>query len=166
MHVSSVNNSFTSVVVPVKHSCTGRRPSQLITALTGHSRHSAATLQMCVFSTPLECRDGNDRDVSADESVSVCVCVLQKFLKIIKTNWIDIRAEIVAYQSHNKKKTEGSIKHYGFGPLLLLLLLILLAFSAKECNDNHLWTGYKLAFRAVKQACRKISMWHHNILRG
>lgn len=50
VRVSLVNNSFTSVVVPVKHSCTGRRPSQVITALSGHSRHSSATLQMCVFS--------------------------------------------------------------------------------------------------------------------
>ena len=49
LHVSLVNNSFMSVVVPVKHSCTGRRPSQVITALTGHSRHSPATPQMCVF---------------------------------------------------------------------------------------------------------------------
>lgn len=47
-----MNNSFTSVVVPVKHSCTGRRPSQVIAALTGHSRHSPATPQMCVFSAP------------------------------------------------------------------------------------------------------------------
>lgn len=50
VHVSSVNNSFTSVVVPVERSCTGRRPSQVIAALTGHSRHTPATLQMCVFS--------------------------------------------------------------------------------------------------------------------
>lgn len=35
-HVPSVNNSLTSVVVPVKHSCTGRRLSQVIAALTGH----------------------------------------------------------------------------------------------------------------------------------
>lgn len=40
--------------MPVKHSCTGRRPSQVITSLTGHPRHSLATLQMCVFAAVRE----------------------------------------------------------------------------------------------------------------
>lgn len=51
VYLSLMTNSFTSVVVSVKHSCTGRRSSQVIAALTGHLLFSLATLQMCVCST-------------------------------------------------------------------------------------------------------------------
>lgn len=89
--VSLVNNSFTSVVVPVECSCTGRRPSQVITALTGRSRHSLAISCrcVCVFSFALVGKTWQEkqsqrqrRDVGGKGPESRCCTIPQNNLRL------------------------------------------------------------------------------------
>lgn len=140
---SVVSNSFTSVVVRVKHSCTGRRPSQVICALTGHSRHSSATLQMWVFSAlkqkPWQENYSSDRDTRHKEKSFVML--------FLKTSW----------NVFHEKLTKSTKWHYE----LLHARLVICHKSITEdtvcqvnlktqlCNETLHQCGFALVGRAI-----------------